>query len=67
MVEVPDVVGRPIPEALETLRAAGLEPDLRTNIPEPLWGFPGSNIKAQSIEPGTSVEQGSTVVLDATY
>lgn len=67
MVTVPDVVGTPIPEALEELRAAGLEPALETNIPEPLWSFPGSNILSQGTEPGTSVEENATVELDATY
>ncbi|WP_347753942.1 Stk1 family PASTA domain-containing Ser/Thr kinase [Agrococcus sp. ProA11] len=67
MVTVPDVVGKPIPEALEELRAAGLVPELETNIPEPLWSFPGSNIRSQGTEPGTSVEENATVALDATY
>lgn len=67
MVDVPDVVDMPIPDALEAIRAAGLEPDLQTNIPEPLWGFPGSSIRGQSVEPGTSVEKGTTIVLDANY
>ncbi|WP_405217406.1 Stk1 family PASTA domain-containing Ser/Thr kinase [Agrococcus sp. Ld7] len=67
MVTVPDVVGKPIPEAMEELRAAGLEPALETNIPEPLWSFPGSNIRSQGTEPGTSVEENATVELDATY
>ncbi|GEK80778.1 Stk1 family PASTA domain-containing Ser/Thr kinase [Agrococcus baldri] len=67
MVEVPDVVDQQIDEALQTMRDAGLEPDLQTNIPEALWGFPGSNIRTQSIEAGTSVEEGTTVVLDANF
>ncbi len=67
MVEVPDVVGQPIEDAMQAMRDAGLEPELQTNIPEPLWGFPGSNIREQGVEPGTSVEEGTTVVLDATF
>jgi serine/threonine-protein kinase len=66
MVQVPDVVGRAIPEALQAVRDAGLQPDLRTNIPEPLWGAPGANIVSQGTAPGASVVEGSTVVLDAT-
>lgn len=67
MVEVPDVVGRSISEAMQLLRDAGLEPDVQTNIPEALWGFPTSTILSQSVEPGSSVEEGSTIVIDATF
>lgn len=67
MVDVPDVVGRPISEALQLLRDAGLEPELETNIPEALWGVPTSAILAQSVEAGSSVEEGTSVVLDATF
>nr|WP_277603937.1 Stk1 family PASTA domain-containing Ser/Thr kinase [Agrococcus sp. ARC_14] len=67
MVDVPDVVGRPIDEALATLREAGLEPDLQTNIPEALWGSGIANILSQSVEAGTSVEEGTSVVIDATF
>ena len=67
MVEVPDVVGKPIPEALDLLEAAGLEPDLQTNVPEALWGTGIASILSQSIEAGTSVEIGTTVTIDATF
>lgn len=67
MVEVPDVVGMPIPDALRAIEEAGLQPDLTTNIPEPLWGAPGADIVSQGTEAGESVVEGSTVALDATY
>lgn len=67
MVDVPDVVGKPIPEALDLLRAARLEPDLQTNVPEALWGTGIASILSQSIEAGTPVEIGTTVTIDATF
>ncbi|WP_413320596.1 Stk1 family PASTA domain-containing Ser/Thr kinase [Agrococcus sp. 1P02AA] len=67
LVEVPDVVGRPVEEALQLLRDARLVPDLQTGIPEQLWGVPGMDIVSQETEPGTMVEVDSTVVLTATF
>ncbi|SDS52291.1 Stk1 family PASTA domain-containing Ser/Thr kinase [Agrococcus carbonis] len=67
LVAVPDVVGLPIQEALDTIREAELEPDLQTNVPEALWSLTGANIVSQGTEAGTEVEVGSTVVLDATF
>jgi serine/threonine-protein kinase len=65
MVEVPDVVGTPIPEAVQTIRDAGLVPDLRTNVPEPLQAL-AAVLSQDPGAPGPVVE-GSTIVIDATY
>lgn len=67
MVEVPNVVGMPINDALQTITDAGLVPDLETNVPEALWGFPTSVILSQGTEAGTSVQQGTTIALDAIF
>ncbi|MGC5075528.1 Stk1 family PASTA domain-containing Ser/Thr kinase [Agrococcus sp. DT81.2] len=65
MVEVPDVVGTPIPEAVQAIRDAGLVPDLRTNVPEPLQAL-AAVLSQDPVAPGPVVE-GSTIVIDATY
>ncbi|MCR8670885.1 PASTA domain-containing protein, partial [Agrococcus sp. HG114] len=65
MLEVPDVVGMPIPEAVQAVRDAGLVPELRTNVPEALRAL-AAVLSQDPGSPGPVVE-GSTVVLDATY
>lgn len=65
MLDVPDVVGLSIPEAVQAIRDAGLVPDLRTNVPEPLQAL----AVVLSQDPGAPgpVVEGTTIVLDATY
>ncbi|WP_306232749.1 Stk1 family PASTA domain-containing Ser/Thr kinase [Agrococcus beijingensis] len=64
MSQVPDVVGMPIPDAVQAIRDAQLVPELRTNVPEALQSLAA----VLSQDPGSSaVVQGSTVVIDATY
>ena len=65
MLEVPDVVGKPITEAVQAIRDAGLVPDLRTNVPEPLQAL--ATILSQDPGAPGPVVEGSTIVLDATY
>lgn len=65
MIEVPDVVGEPIPEAVQAIRDAGLVPDLRTNVPSPLQAL-AAILSQDPGAPGPVVE-GSTIVIDATY
>jgi eukaryotic-like serine/threonine-protein kinase len=64
MVQVPNVVGMPIPQAVQALEDAQLVVDLRTNVPEALQSL--AAVLSQDPGPGTVV-QGSTVVIDATY
>ncbi|MGM1030189.1 MAG: Stk1 family PASTA domain-containing Ser/Thr kinase [Actinomycetota bacterium] len=65
MVDVPDVVGRSIPEAVQAIRDAGLVPDLRTNVPEPLQAL--ATILTQDPGAPGPVVEGTTIVIDATY
>ncbi len=65
MVDVPDVVGMTIPDAVQAIRDAGLVPDLRTNVPEPLQGL-AAILSQDPGAPGPVVE-GTTIVIDATY
>ncbi|WP_026374151.1 Stk1 family PASTA domain-containing Ser/Thr kinase [Agrococcus lahaulensis] len=65
MIEVPDVVGDPIPEAVQAIRDAGLVPDLRTNVPSPLQAL--AAILSQDPDAPGPVVEGSTIVIDATY
>ena len=65
MVEVPDVVGMTIPDAVQAIRDVGLVPDLRTNVPEPLQGL-AAILSQDPGAPGPVVE-GTTIVIDATY
>ncbi|GAA1419942.1 Stk1 family PASTA domain-containing Ser/Thr kinase [Agrococcus citreus] len=65
MVDVPDVVGMTIPDAVQAIRDAGLVPDLRTNVPEPLQAL-AAILSQDPGAPGPVVE-GTTVVIDATY
>lgn len=65
MLDVPDVVGMPIPDAVQAIRDAGLVPDLRTNVPEPLQAL-AAILSQDPGAPGPVVE-GTTVVIDATY
>lgn len=64
MLDVPDVVGRPITEAVETIRAAGFDPQLTTNVPDFLQ--PTLQIVSQDPQ-GGQLAEGSPVALDATY
>ena len=56
LVEVPDVIGEPREDAVEELREAGLRPQFRALT------F-GGEVAEQSVEPGTLVPRGTTVVL----
>jgi beta-lactam-binding protein with PASTA domain/tRNA A-37 threonylcarbamoyl transferase component Bud32 len=61
LIDVPDVVGRPMNEALDTLRAAGFE--VAYNFPEPLLTF----ATCTSTDPaaGTQAVRGSTITVVA--
>ena len=50
--------------ALQAIRDAGLVPDLRTNVPEPLHAI--TPVLGQDPE-GGQLEEGATVRIDATY
>lgn len=61
-VAVPDVTGRPAPEARRVLDEAGLETQARDLLGGLLGDRPG-RVRHQSPAPGTPVEPGTTVLL----
>ena len=64
LVEIPDVIGLSINEAIDALRAAEFGVDVRTNVPESfLWNF----TSVQNVTPSQdgSAIRGSTIIIEA--
>jgi serine/threonine-protein kinase len=59
-VKVPDVVGRIFSDAVARLAAVGLRPQLQNVVASTR---PADTVLAQTPEPGTTAEKGSTVAL----
>jgi beta-lactam-binding protein with PASTA domain/tRNA A-37 threonylcarbamoyl transferase component Bud32 len=62
LVEVPDVAGDTIADAVATLKAAGFAVDVRTDVPEEDWDRP--YVRVASTEPGAGkVKRGTTIIV----
>ncbi len=67
LVEVPNVVGRPINEAVDILEEAGFEVDLDTNVPPGLRDSPLAPVQSTNPGAGERVLRNSPVTVIANY
>ena len=67
LVEVPNVVGRSINEAVEILEGAGFAVTLDTNVPPGLQGSPLAPVQSTNPDGGERVLRGSAVTVVANY
>ncbi|MFC5800368.1 Stk1 family PASTA domain-containing Ser/Thr kinase [Streptomyces formicae] len=58
MIDVPDVIGRPVAEARQELEEAGFEVKVERAFP-----FLGNTVESQSVEGGEQAPEGSTITL----
>ncbi|MBX9717502.1 MAG: Stk1 family PASTA domain-containing Ser/Thr kinase [Microbacteriaceae bacterium] len=67
LVEVPNVVGKPINEAVDILEEAGFEVDLDTNVPPGLRDSPLAPVQSTNPSGGERVLRNSPVTVVANY